>query len=115
MVTTLPVSVPILEENIESYGLSGAIGRVRATGLPVLSIEADPEAAAAALVAGAQAAQAEDGVRCVVLGCAGMAYLAERLRAETGMMVVDGVAAAARLAALAVKKTHVGIASVSHR
>jgi allantoin racemase len=101
VLTTMAVSVPILEENIESYGLSGALGKVRATGIPVLAIEEDPEAATAALVAGTKAAQAEDGARCIALGCAGMAHLTARIRRETGCLVVDGVEAAARMAALA--------------
>ena len=48
VVTTLAVSTPILEANIARYGLTGALGRVRASGVPVLDLERDPEAAAGA-------------------------------------------------------------------
>jgi len=41
---------------------------------------------------------AEDGAEAIVLGCAGMAELAAALSRRHGLPVVDGVAAAVRLA-----------------
>jgi allantoin racemase len=43
-------------------------------------------------------AKAEDRAEAIVLGCAGMADLAARLSAEHDLPVVDGVAAAVKLA-----------------
>ena len=43
-------------------------------------------------------AEPEDGVEAVVLGCAGMAHLAQGMAADAGLPVIDGVAAAVRLA-----------------
>jgi allantoin racemase len=97
VVTTLPVSVPIIERNIAAYGFGPACVRVRASGVPVLAVEA----AEAEIAAEAARADAEDGIDSLVLGCAGMAGLAERLADRLGLPVIDGVAAAARLAALA--------------
>lgn len=96
VVTTLPVSVPILEANLAAYGLAAACARVRASGIPVLEVEA----AGDAIAAEAARAIAEDGAEAIVLGCAGMAGLAERL-ATLPVPVIDGVAAAAHLAAAA--------------
>ena len=40
----------------------------------------------------------EDGADCIVLGCAGMAGMADRLSARFGLPVIDGVAAGTALA-----------------
>jgi len=100
VVTTLAVSVPVLEENIAIYGLTGALGRVRASGVPVLDLERDPEASAGRVISEIRIAAETDGIGAVVAGCAGMVDI-PRLAAETiRVPVVDGVRAAASLAAL---------------
>ncbi|TPE51513.1 aspartate/glutamate racemase family protein [Amaricoccus solimangrovi] len=93
VVTTLAVSVPILEANLAAYGLAHC-RRVRASGVPVLAIEG----AAASISAEVGRAKAEDGAEAIVLGCAGMADLPAALAAEHGIPVIDGVAAACGLA-----------------
>ncbi len=93
VVTTLAVSVPILEANLAAYGLAAACARVRASGIPVLEVER----AGDAIAAEAARALAEDGAEAIVLGCAGMAGLTERL-AGLPAPVIDGVAAATHLA-----------------
>ena len=94
VVTTLPVSVPVIEGNIARYGLGGTCARVRASGVPVLDLEERPEAAAEAVEAEARRAVAEDGIGAVVTGCAGMARVSERLRRALPVPVVDPVEAA---------------------
>lgn len=96
VVTTLAVSVPILQGNLAVYGLASACTGVRASGIPVLQVEAAGDAIAAEAVR----AIAEDGAEAIVLGCAGMAGLAERL-AVLPVPVIDGVTAATHLAAAA--------------
>lgn len=102
VVTTLPVSVPVIEENLRGYGLMGQCGRVRASGLAVLEVEAAAPPTLARLAAEIAAAEAEDGVTAAVLGCAGMAPLLRPLAARTGLRLIDGVAAAAHLAPAAI-------------
>ncbi len=97
VVTTLDVSVPVIEENIRRYGLEGHLGRVRASDLPVLETTETGEGAAARIAAEAGRAVAEDGCDCIILGCGGMARLAAELRARVSVPVLDGVEAAARL------------------
>ena len=94
VVTTLAVSVPVLEENIARYGYASRCARVRASGVPVLDLENAKETSEAAI--GDEIARAcdEDGVGAIVLGCAGMADLASRMSAQFGRPVIDGVAAA---------------------
>lgn len=98
VVTTLAVSVPILEENIQHYGLSPYLSRVRASGVPVLDLEDDPVGASNRIVAEVQRAEAEDDVRSVVLGCGGMVHLSASAQAQTKLRVIDGVRAATAVA-----------------
>jgi len=98
VVTTLPVSVPVIEANIAALGLAGGCSGVRASGLPVLVVEEGSGATRAHLAAEIRASRDRDGASAVVLGCAGMAALAADLGGLSGVPVIDGVAAAAHLA-----------------
>ncbi|MEM9141010.1 MAG: aspartate/glutamate racemase family protein, partial [Pseudomonadota bacterium] len=98
VITTLPVSVPVIEANIARYGLAGHCARVRPSGLPVLTLEDDPDQARPVLRDQARAAQADDGAEALVLGCAGMARFGPAMAEASGVPAVDGVAAAVGLA-----------------
>ena len=73
--------------------------QVRAAGVRVLELEDESSGAVARVSAEIARAKIEDGVGAVVLGCAGMADLAARMESEHGVKVIDGVGAAAALAA----------------
>ncbi|MBX2853662.1 MAG: aspartate/glutamate racemase family protein [Rhodobacteraceae bacterium] len=94
VVTTLSVSVPILEENIATCGFAERCAKVRASEVPVLEFETNKEAATQRLSDEIARAVAEDGCDSVVLGCAGMADLAANLTDRFNLPVIDGVAAA---------------------
>ncbi|MEO0380465.1 MAG: aspartate/glutamate racemase family protein [Pseudomonadota bacterium] len=100
VVTTLPVSVPILTQNINAYGLSGQLARVRAAGVPVLALEQDAEASALRVFAEIGAAQTEDDIQTVVLGCAGMTHVPARAGPDIKVRLIDGVQAAVQIGAL---------------
>lgn len=95
VVTTLDISVPILEANISSYGLAGQVGRVRASGVPVLALEQEAHGATDQVVAEIGKAAREDGVQSVVLGCGGMVDIKQRSAQPFGIRLIDGVRAAA--------------------
>ncbi|MEM9230500.1 MAG: aspartate/glutamate racemase family protein [Pseudomonadota bacterium] len=99
VVTTLPVSIPILEANIAAYGFSDALVRVRAAGVPVLDLENNRSVATARVLEEADRAAEEDGVQSVVLGCAGMSHIPEEAPPGLKLRLIDGVAAATRIAA----------------
>ena len=101
VVTSLAVSVPVIEGNIRGSGQQGRCASVRASGLPVLTIEAGAEATRARLAAEMLRARDEDSAGAVVLGCAGMAALGPDLARRTGMRVIDGVRASVGLAVAA--------------
>lgn len=95
VVTTLAVSVPVIERNIRDYGLAGHLGRVRASDVPVLALEHDPDAALAAVSAEACRAQAQDAVDALVLGCAGMVHVTRAVADAVTVPVLDPVTTAA--------------------
>ncbi|MDO5703584.1 MAG: aspartate/glutamate racemase family protein [Paracoccus sp. (in: a-proteobacteria)] len=98
VVTTLPRSVPIIEDLIVEYGASHCCRRVRAADLPVLALEDDGAHAADLIAAEIDAARDNDRAEAVILGCAGMADLAAQLQLRCGLPVIDGVVAAVKLA-----------------
>ena len=98
VVTTLSRSIPAIEHNLVRYGLISRCARVRAADVEVLELE-DPNSPACERISLEIArAVAEDNAEAIVLGCAGMADLAAQLSREHGLPVVDGVAAAVKLA-----------------
>ncbi len=94
VVTTLDVSVPVLEENIQAFGFASFCAKVRASGVPVLQLEGHGEAIIKRIGAEVERALAEDGCDVIVLGCAGMAGLPAAMQNKFKMPVIDGVAAA---------------------
>jgi len=98
VLTTLPRSIPVQEALVRKYGFAGHLRSVRALGVPVLELEDPRSAAADKVIALTQRARDEDGADTVLLGCAGMVDLAARVTEETGVVAVDGVVAAVKLA-----------------
>lgn len=95
VVTTLGVSVPIIEANIHASGLGHMLGRVRASEVPVLALESDPAGSMAQILDEATRAVGEDGIEALVLGCAGMVQVTQAIRSGVTVGVIDPVVAAA--------------------
>ncbi len=98
VVTTLPVSVPVLEENLVRTGLAGRCAKVRASDVPVLALEDPAGDGKRRIEQEIETALKQDGVGAIALGCAGMADLASDLTKRFQVPVIDGVASAVRLA-----------------
>jgi len=98
VVTTLPVSLPVLEDNLRLFGLASRCAKVRASDVPVLELEDPQSNARRRIEREIAAALEEDGIGAIALGCAGMADLAADLTARFQVPVIDGVASAVRLA-----------------
>ncbi|MET8813633.1 aspartate/glutamate racemase family protein [Streptomyces sp. NPDC004549] len=97
VVTTLDRSRGQIEDSLETAGVARNCAAVIGTGLGVLDLTDDPERTEAALVTAAERA-VRAGAEVLVLGCAGMAGLRRELGDRLGLPVVDGVAAAVKLA-----------------
>jgi hypothetical protein len=98
VVTTLSRSIAPIEANLMIYGLDRRCARVRACEVPVLALDDPGSGAGAKLSAAIEGAKAQEGAEAIVLGCAGMAELAASLSREHELPVIDGVAAAVKLA-----------------
>ncbi len=98
VVTTLDRAVPLIEDRLMLAGLLSHCASVRASGLSVLELEESEDRSVAAIVEQAKRAVEEDRAEVIVLGCGGMAGLDTAVREATGAPVVDGVAAAVKLA-----------------
>jgi allantoin racemase len=107
VVTTLSRSIAPIEGNLMKYGLDRRCARVRACEVPVLALDDPASGARAKLSAEIERAMAEEGAEAIVLGCAGMAELAASLARQHGLPVIDGVAAAVKLAEALVALGHV--------
>jgi len=103
VITTLPVSIPVIEDNIIRYGMTKACANVHASGLPVLSLESDPGTARPRLQNCALLAAKDDRADALVLGCAGMSAFGAAMTEVSGLPAIDGVAAAVGLARTVVK------------
>jgi allantoin racemase len=101
IVTTMERSRQPLEHLVHRYGMADRCN-VRAADIPVLSLEDPNSNARPRLRAEIAAALEQDRAEAIVLGCAGMADLVDSLRAEFGVAVIDGVAAAVKQAEMLV-------------
>ena len=97
VITTVERAIGQIEENLLVAGLLEKCASIRATGMNVLDLEKDEDATVARFVDVARQSLA-DGAEVLLLGCGGMSGLQERITAELGVPVVDGVAAAVKLA-----------------
>lgn len=98
IVSTLERSRVILEHLVAAYGMAGKCRSVRASNLAVLDLERPESNARALILEQCRRAVAEDHADCLLLGCAGMADLAADITDELGVPVIEGVAAAVKLA-----------------
>lgn len=98
VVTTLARSISTIEANLVRYGLSVRCAGVHAADVPVLALERSDTGVRERIRQVARQALSADRSEAIVLGCAGMAGLAEGLAREFGVPVIDGIAAAVKMA-----------------
>lgn len=97
VITTLGRSVPAIELLAARYGMAGRC-HVRAAEVEVLELERPGSDAAARIRREIGRAIEVNAAEAILLGCAGMTDLAQDLSREFGRPVIDGVAAAVKLA-----------------
>lgn len=97
IVTTLARTKIIAEHLLHQYGFERKCAQIRCIDLPVLSLEHDKHAAYEKLLESCQQAKMHDGIGAIVLGCGGMAEMADQVSLELGIPIIDGVRAAVKL------------------
>lgn len=112
VVTTMTRTCVIAEHLLLKYGFERRCRGVHGTDIPVLELEHAGEPLVARIEAAARQALATDRSGAIVLGCAGMAELAQTLQQRLGVPVIDGVAVAVKfaeaLAALGLRTSKAG-------
>lgn len=89
---------PMLEEFVASHGLAARLASVRTVAPTGADIARDPGAAMALLAQGCTGCVQDDGADVVILGGAGLAGLADKLRSLVEVPLLDGVACAIAMA-----------------
>jgi allantoin racemase len=98
VITTVSRAAAQIEEKLILSGLIKRCASIRPTGLTVLGIDDDREAATAAIIEESKRALATDNADVICLGCAAMVTLEKSVSAAVEAPVVEGVAAAVKLA-----------------
>lgn len=98
VVTSLAVSIPVIEKNIVHQNFAASCQSVQASHLPVLTIDEGSAETRNTLATAIRTTMATDGVDTIVLGCAGMAHLLDDLKNRTQGLLLDGVRASYALA-----------------
>ncbi|MFI5001865.1 MAG: aspartate/glutamate racemase family protein [Reyranellales bacterium] len=88
----------MLEEFVASHGLTSRLASVRTVAPTGADIARNPKAAIALLAKSCTACVREDGADVVILGGAGLAGLAAKLRSAVEVPLLDGVACAISMA-----------------
>lgn len=99
----------MLEEFVASQGLSARLASVRTVAPTGADIARNPKAAMALLAKGCIACAREDGADVVILGGAGLAGLAAKLKGKVDVPLLDGVAAAISMAESLARQKPVGL------
>lgn len=97
IVTTLPRTVIIARHLLQQYGFEHHCAALHAIDLPVLALEDGSGVAQEKVRQRCIQALHEDDSGAIVLGCGGMADLAQELTRELGVPVIDGVGAAVKM------------------
>lgn len=97
IVTTLPRTLIIARHLLQQYGFEHHCAALHAIDLPVLSLEDGSGIAQEKVRQRCIQSKREDGSGAIVLGCGGMADLAQTLTRELGIPVIDGVTAAVKM------------------
>lgn len=98
IVTTMRRTLPISYRLLETYGYEKQCCSVKASDIPVLDLEHTTDETYQILKSDSLAAIEEDRAEAIVLGCAGMSNLLEKLNNELPVPVIDGVTSAVKLA-----------------
>ena len=98
VVTTLTRTCVIAEHLLLQYGFERRCRGVHGTDIAVLELDDPASDAFQRILTSAQNALRTDRSAAIVLGCAGMADLCDALQQRLGVPVIDGVAAAVKLA-----------------
>jgi allantoin racemase len=98
VITTLPRSIPALEEGIDALGLRPRCAGIVPLNIPVAEQGSGHPDTTSAIVALGKRLATDRGADALILACGGMADVARAVEDEVGVPVCDGVSFGAGLA-----------------
>ena len=103
VITVLRQTIPLVERQVQGYGLMDRVASIRAVEIPVLEMEKDMHGLVGTLVEEAAQAVVEDGAHIIIPGCTEMIGLALEVQQGLAQMgcevpVIDPPAVAVKMA-----------------
>ena len=98
IITTLPRSIPALEEGLERQGVRSRCVGIVPLHIPVAEQGGEHEETTAAIIDAGLRLVLEQGAEALILACGGMAEVARAVQERVGVPVCDGVAYGSLLA-----------------
>lgn len=102
VISVLPNTASWVELQALKLGVERRLASAIGIEIPVLELERHPELTVKTIVSAAERAISRDGAEVIVLGCTGMAALAQAVQEELPVPVIEPAAAALKLAELLV-------------
>lgn len=103
VISILPNTAPWVRWQATKLGIESRLASAIGIDIPVLGLEKDLEETAAQIVKAAKQAIKIDGAEVIVLGCTGMATLAQAVREQLPVPLVEPAATTFKMAELLVK------------
>lgn len=97
IVTTMRRTLPMSEHLLEKYGCKHACCCVLASDIPVLDLEKISDETYQILKNDCKKSIQEYGAEAIIVGCAGMSALVNKLSKELRVPIIDGITAAIKL------------------
>jgi allantoin racemase len=98
IIAILKNSIPRAERLVGQLGLTQKLASIREIGMGVVEMEKEKERGWKRILERCRTAINIDGAEVIVLGCAGMSGLAQKLQRELGVPVIDPTLAAYKIA-----------------
>ncbi|MGC8699132.1 MAG: aspartate/glutamate racemase family protein [Candidatus Acidifodinimicrobium sp.] len=100
IISPVDKTIPQFSANVRKMGIENRISSIRSVRIPVEALADDLRLTKSAIVRTARECIENDGADVVVLGCTGMAYVADEVREEIPVPVIEPLSAALGLAEL---------------
>jgi allantoin racemase len=103
IISPVDKTVPQFLSNVRKMGIEKRISSIRSVKMQVSSLADDLEATKEAILEEAKKSMEMDGADVIVLGCTGMAYVADELRSSLPVPVIEPLNAALKVAEILVQ------------
>ncbi len=103
VISILPNTAPWVRWQARKLGIESRLASAIGIDIPVLGLERDPVETTAQIVEAAKGSVERDGAETIVLGCTGMATLAQNVREQLSVPLVEPAATTFKMAELLVK------------